>query len=88
MSSANLFRSEIDSDLPRVINPDDPSRLKPAQETTNFVLYLTTEEAEAVERLAARADMPLGELGLRALAYGLTVMEAIQQQVERRRLKN
>ena len=82
------FPFETASDLPTVINPDDPTRQRPAQEMTHFVLYLTSDEAEAVERLAARADMPLGELGLRAFAYGLTAMEAIQQQIERRRLKN
>ena len=75
----------IDSDLPTVINPDDPSRCKPAREMNHFVLFLTKEETEAVERLATRAGLPIGELGLRALAYGLTVMEAIQQEIEKGR---
>ena len=79
---------ETASDLPKMIDPDDPSRRKPLHEMSHFILYLNTDEVEAMENLAGRTGMPLGELGLRALAYGLTVIEAIQQQDERRRLKN
>ena len=79
---------ETASDLPKVIDPDDPSRRKPLNEMSHFVLYLNSDEVEAVENLSARTGMPLRELGLRALAYGLTVIEATQQQDERRRLKN
>ena len=79
---------ETASDLPKVIDPDDPSRRKPPHEMSHFVVYLNSDEVEAIENLAARTGILLGELGLRALAYGLTVIEAIQQQDERRRLKN
>lgn len=50
---------------------------------SHLVLFLTPEEVEAVERLAARCGMSVGELGLRALACGLTVLEASQRQAER-----
>ena len=79
---------ETASDLPIVIDPDDPSRKRPAREMTHFVLFLTPEETAKVENLAARAGIEVGELGIRALAYGLTVLEAIQQQDEHRRLNN
>ena len=79
---------ETASDLPKVIDPDDPTRKRPAREMNHFVLFLTAEETEAVENLAARSGMEVGELGIRALAYGLTVIEALQQQEEHHRLKS
>ena len=79
---------ETASDLPKVIDPDDPARKRPARQMTHFVLFLTAEEPDAVENLTARTGMELGELGIRALAYGLTVIEALQQQDKHRRLRN
>lgn len=66
-----------------MIDPDDPARRRPAREMSHLVLFLTPDEIAAVERLAARCGMSVGELGLRALAYGLTVLEASQRQAER-----
>ena len=81
-----MFRAiDAAESLPRVIDPDDPSRRRPADEMAHLVLFLTPEELVAVENLAARSGMSVGELGLRALAYGLTVLEAAQRQVERDR---
>ena len=71
--------------LPRVIDPDDPARRRPPGEMEHLVLFLTPEEVEAVKGLAARSGMSAGELGVRALAYGLTVLEASQRQIERGR---
>ena len=68
--------------LPKVIDPDDPLRRRPPREMSHLVLFLTPEEVVAVERLAARRGMTVGELGLRALAYGLTVLEASQRQAD------
>lgn len=82
------FPFETASDLPKMIDTDDPALKRPAREITHFVLFLTAEETVAVENLAARAGMELGEIGVRALAYGLTVIEALQQQDEHRRLKS
>ncbi len=73
------------ADLPRVIDPDDPLRRRPPAEMDHLVLFLTPEEVEAVKGLAARSGMSVGELGVRALAYGLTVLEASQRQIERGR---
>ena len=70
--------------LPRVIDPDDPLRRRPAHEMDHLVLFLTPEEAVAVKDCAARCGMSVGEAGLRALAYGLTVLEAGRQEEERR----
>ena len=81
-----MFRAiDAAESLPRVIDPDDPSRRRPADEMAHLVLFLTPEELVAVENLAAHSGMSVGELGLRALAYGLTVLEAAQRQVERDR---
>ena len=86
--TACMFRAvDADKSLPRVIDPDDPSRRRPPHEMAHLALFLTPEELEAVERLAARSGMSAGEFGLRALAYGLTVLEATQRQVERDRPK-
>ena len=74
--------------LPRVIDPDDPARRRPPGEMDHLVLFLTPEEVEAVKGLAARSGMSVGELGVRALAYGLTVLEASQRQIERGRKPN
>ena len=71
--------------LPRVIDPDDPARRRPPGEMEHLVLFLTPEEVEAVKGLAARSGVSVGELGVRALAYGLTVLEASQRQIERGR---
>ena len=71
--------------LPKVIDPDDPSRRRPPGEMAHLVLYLTPEEVAAVEHLAGRRGMSVGELALRSLAYGLTVMEASRRELERPR---
>ena len=69
--TACMFRAvDADKSLPRVIDPDDPSRRRPPHEMAHLALFLTPEELAAVERLAARSGMSAGELGLRALAYG------------------
>lgn len=70
---------------PKVIDPDDPSRRRPPSEMSHLVLFLTPEELVTVERLAARCGMSVGETGVRALAYGLTVLEVSQRQAEKAR---
>ena len=76
------------ADLPRVIDPDDPARRRRPGEMAHLVLCLTPEEVTAVEGLAARSGMSVGELGVRGLAYGLTALEASQRQIERGRKPN
>ncbi len=66
------------SDLHKVIDPDNPARKLPRHEMCHLGLLLTPDEAAANENLALRVNMPLGELGLQALAYGLTVFEVLQ----------
>ena len=56
--------------LPRVVDPDDTSRHRPADEMAHLVLFLTPEELVAAENLAARSGMSARVAGLRALAYG------------------
>ena len=41
-----------------------------------------------MENLTACAGMTVREIGLRALAYGLTELDASQQQIEPKRSKN
>ena len=68
--------------LPGLVDPDDPLQRRPPDEMAGLLLLLTPEEFAAVENLVARSGMSVGELGLRALAYGLTVLEASQRQIE------
>ena len=53
-----------------------------------LLLYVTPEEFAAVENLAVRSGMSVGVLGLRALAYGLTVLVASQREIEHSQPKN
>lgn len=75
-------------DLSRLINPDDPSRHRPPRDMAGLLLYVTPEEFAAVENLAVRSGMSVGVLGLRALAYGLTVLVASQREIEHSQPKN
>ena len=70
------------NNLPILINPDDPSRRRPFREMAGLLLLLTPDEFATVENLAVRLRMSVDEVGLRALAYGLTVLQAAQRQMK------
>ena len=88
MLSKNPYDDFDTCGLPKVIDPDDPSRKLPRHEMCHLALLITPDEAAAIDSLAMRVNLTVGELGLRALAYGLTVFEVLQSQEERKKAKH